>query len=171
MSAAYKRSLFYFILGLVNSIAIEKLRYDDDREVTAVLQVLVVMSSFLISVTNMCCLDILVEDWFLTLDAIIFSSLWTICILLLNEAMQGIVVVFCITCASAIFHFIFNCSGRPKVDPMIDNAVSFSNTSMGAADFVFQDERAVIIVNLIFPCALQGFLLIEHASAQFPERG
>lgn len=157
MSAAYKRSLFYFLLGLANSIATEKLRYDNDREIVAVLQVLVVMSSFLMSVTNLCCLDILIEGWFLTLDAIIFSSLWTICILLLNEAMQGFVFVFCISCASAIFHSIVKYSTRPKLDPMIDNTVSFSNTSMGAADFVFQDERANEEKDFVVDTILEGF--------------
>jgi hypothetical protein len=149
MSAAYKRSLFYFLLGIVNVIGLHIPGKNDESKVIGVFQVFVVLSSFVISVTNLCCPDLMVEWWFMMLDAIVFSSLWTTVILSLNQAMRGTVALFCLSVASAIFHFIFNFSSQQKFDTPTDPTISFSNTSMGASDFVFQENETVCMISCL----------------------
>lgn len=144
-SVLYRRSLFYFIVGSANTIGLRNLDSivsADSRLLLICFELIVIMSAYLVSVTNLCCFDMMVEGWFMVLDALIFSSLTTICLLSVSIGFEGVFLACSLSAMCACFHLIYNSHSSQNFEGPVPNEsiVTFSNTSMGASDFVYVDE-------------------------------
>ena len=160
----YRKSLLYFSVGFLNSLSLYALKYSDSFLYKLLVSVTIIFSY---AANLALCWDSFVEEWFIFMDAIIFGCNSTLSVVLLfNEdvTLSSSGDSSAVTCAfvsffSAFLIVMYNYLSSVKSNEVEHNAVTFSINSVGAADFVYNEDGVdeYDIKNFLIDHFVEGF--------------
>ena len=142
----YRKSLLYFSVGFLNSLSLYVLKYSDNFVEKLFVSITIIFSY---AANLALCWDNFIEEWFIVMDAIIFGCNCTLFMVFISgkdnvsslEDSSSLTSAF-ISFFSILLLVMYNFLSGVKAIDADRNTVAFSVSSMGAADFVYNEDGA-----------------------------
>ena len=122
---------------MLNIFSFNNLPLTIENQLDGFLIIIVVFLALVSNLINLCCAEILPSEWFAVLDALMFSTLCTIAVLSTTTSFHEDSIALFISLVSAFSLLVVNYLSKAKVDS--NDCATFNNSSMGSADFVYDD--------------------------------